>query len=472
VGIYAACAVPHPPLLVPGIGDDSKQYVQKTHQALVELSGRIMAHEPETLIIVSPHAPLYADYFHMSSGAGAKGDFGFFCASKVSCSVVYDQEFIAMLEEELAQRGIPGGTQGEADSALDHGTMVPLHYLCQAAGKEGDLGANVKIIRVGISGLSYEKHLALGKALASVANRLNRRVALVASGDLSHKLKESGPYGYAPEGPELDKQICAALASGSASEFIAIDRRLSEAGAECGLKSFIVMSGALEGLDYRAELLSYEGPLGVGYAVASYMVNESISELAQASPSFCLPTALARQTLQSFFSNKGKRPALDCPEITRFLERCHEDVETRAQLEALAHRRAGVFVSLHEENNLRGCIGTIVPTQESVLAEIVQNAVSAAREDSRFLPVREEELAYLTIKVDVLGEAEPVSDRSDLDAKRYGVIVSLGRRRGLLLPALEGVDTPEEQIGIALAKAGIGAHETYELERFEVVRYQ
>jgi AmmeMemoRadiSam system protein A len=153
------------------------------------------------------------------------------------------------------------------------------------------------------------------------------------------------------------------------------------------------------------------------------------------------------------------------------LEQFQLSPRTATLYEELAHSRAGAFVSLHKDGELRGCIGTIAPVQKNVLAEIIHNAVSAAAEDPRFPPVEERELAGLDIKVDVLGEAEPVSDRSTLDAQRYGVIVSLGYRRGLLLPALDGVDTPDEQIAIALAKAGIGAGEPYALERFEVVRY-
>ncbi|MDR2109298.1 MAG: AMMECR1 domain-containing protein [Coriobacteriales bacterium] len=181
----------------------------------------------------------------------------------------------------------------------------------------------------------------------------------------------------------------------------------------------------------------------------------------------------------------------------------------------LRGRRAGAFVSLHNAatDALRGCIGTISGTQDNVLAEIVHNAISAASEDPRFSPLRPEELEGLEISVDVLGDAEPVArleslaqltmrDNGDgtfrpifrvgsgvecdsrkwdetyrphcpsLDAQRYGVIVSSGWRRGLLLPALDGVDTPLQQVSIALAKAGIGTDEPFQLERFEVVRYR
>jgi len=134
--------------------------------------------------------------------------------------------------------------------------------------------------------------------------------------------------------------------------------------------------------------------------------------------------------------------------------------------------RAGAFVSIHtRDGRLRGCIGTIEPTQPNLAMEVIQNAVSAATRDPRFPPVSPSELADLVINVDVLTPAEPIDGPEQLDPKRYGVIVESGWRRGLLLPDLEGVDSVEEQVDIARRKAGIGRHEKVKLYRFEVKRY-
>jgi AmmeMemoRadiSam system protein A len=141
------------------------------------------------------------------------------------------------------------------------------------------------------------------------------------------------------------------------------------------------------------------------------------------------------------------------------------------ELEATELRRAGAFVSLHRHGQLRGCIGTIEPTQPNVVREVIQNAISSATRDPRFRPVQPDELADLEISVDVLGEAEPIESVAELDPVQYGVIVERGNRRGLLLPNLEGVDTVEEQVDIALRKAGIRANEPYRLYRFRVDRY-
>lgn len=134
--------------------------------------------------------------------------------------------------------------------------------------------------------------------------------------------------------------------------------------------------------------------------------------------------------------------------------------------------RAGVFVCIKKNGELRGCIGTFLPCCENVAGEIIRNAVAAACQDPRFPPVTEEELVSLEYTVDVLSEPEKVNGLQDLDPRKYGVIVSSRGRRGLLLPDLEGVDTAEQQIGIASMKAGIGPGERPEIMRFGVRRYQ
>lgn len=133
--------------------------------------------------------------------------------------------------------------------------------------------------------------------------------------------------------------------------------------------------------------------------------------------------------------------------------------------------QAGTFVSLKKGGALRGCIGTFSPTQSTVAEEIIHNAVSAGTGDPRFSPVELEEMDEIDISVDVLTEPERINAISELDPQKYGVIVKKGGRRGLLLPMLEGVDSAEQQVRIAMSKAGIGPGEAIELYRFSVIRY-
>ena len=162
---------------------------------------------------------------------------------------------------------------------------------------------------------------------------------------------------------------------------------------------------------------------------------------------------LARRTVESYVREK-------------------RTIEPPEELVPEMQGRAGTFVSLHDSRgNLRGCIGTIEPQQPTVAQEVIRNAISAATRDPRFPPVQPEELEDLDVKVDVLTEPEPIDSKGQLDPKRYGVIVESGWKRGLLLPDLEGVDTVEYQVDIAMRKAGIHPDEPMQLYRFEVKRY-
>jgi MEMO1 family protein len=205
-------------------------------------------------------------------------------------------------------------------------------------------------------------------------------------------------------------------------------------------------------MSVQPEILSYEAPFGVGYLVADLtpgaarMVKDAA--VAREENEY---VSLARQTLETFVRTQEIiEPPVGSP---------------------LLNQRAGAFVSLKIDGQLRGCIGTIQATQASLAAEIIENAISAGYYDPRFPPVSREELDRLTYSVDVLSMPEAVSGPEELDPKQYGVIVESGSRRGLLLPDLEGVDTVEAQLAIALQKAGIAPHEKYRIFRFLVTRY-
>ena len=459
--ILGAFIVPHPPLIVSQIGKGEERKIQKTVDSYHEVAKRISELAPETIIVTSPHSVMYSDYFHISPGAKAKGDFRRFGAREVSFSVEYDVEFVKELERLAEERSIEAGTLGERDPNLDHGTMVPLYFIDQYY-------KNYKLVRIGLSCLSVLDHYRLGRCIRETADKLNRKTVFVASGDLSHKLKEDGPYGYAYEGVQFDKEITEAMKKGDFLKFLEFSPDFCEAAAECGLRSFIIMAGALSGLKVEPDFLSYEGPFGVGYGICAYKITgedekrhfdiifkeeqEKLAKERQRKEDAYV--RLARLSLETYIrTGKYSKIPDGLPE-------------------EMTKKRAGVFVSLKKYGELRGCIGTISPVTGSIAEEIIRNAVSAGVEDPRFPAVREDELPDLVYSVDVLSEPEPVSSLDELDVKRYGVIVSSGRRRGLLLPDLEGVDTVEKQISIAKRKAGIYDNEDVKIERFEVVRHR
>jgi len=307
-----------------------------------------------------------------------------------------------------------------------------------------------------------------GQLIAEAAEITGRKTVLIASSDLSHKLKNDGPYGFCQEGPEFDGLIAKALADGDFLALFKIPGELRERAAECGYNSLMILAGCFDKRKVDSRLLSYEGTFGVGYAIASFTPGEpdpgrnileqfselSLAEATRHKESEDEYRALARASLEHRVKTGKELP-----------------VPSGLPDELLLHP-AGVFVSLHKNGRLRGCVGTIAPTTASIAREIIQNAVSAGIRDNRFEPVTVEELSYLTYKVDVLSDPEPISGPEELDVKRYGVIVTSGYKRGLLLPNLDGIDDVGEQISIARRKAGISDREEVKLERFEVVRHE
>ena len=460
MSIVAAFALPHPPILLPQVGHGQEAKIAHTANAYAEVARRIARLKPDVLLVASPHATLFADYFHISPGAGASGSLAQFHAPDVSMQVAYDTELARRIEKLARGWQLPAGTMGERDASLDHGTLIPLWQLRAA-------GVQCKVLRIGLSGLPALTHYQLGQCISEAVESLNRRAVFIASGDLSHKLTAEGPYGFAPEGATFDARITADFASGDFASLLSIPPDLAEAAAECGLRSFQMMAGVLDKKAVTHELLSYEGPFGVGYGIAAFEIKGSDSDRAFGERF----ERARRERLKAIKANEDAFVRLARMSLETFVATGNRATLPDGLPAELLRVRAGVFVSIKKDGQLRGCIGTISPATDSVALEILHNAVSAASHDPRFEPVREEELVDLVYSVDVLGDAELVTNETELDPKRYGVIVQTGARRGLLLPDLEGIDTVPKQLEVARRKAGIGPNENVKMARFEVVRH-
>lgn len=271
MSILASYIVPHPPLAIAAIGQGEEAAIEKTLAAYRRVAQAIADHEPETIVFLNPHSAYYNDQIFLDGGSSARGDLAQFNAPEVHFQVVYDEELRERLAEEAADYQIPAGVSGDRSQPLDHGLIVPLDFISQRLPVE-----SFDVVSVGGSGLDRPTLVEFGACIARAAYDLERRVVIVASGDLSHKLLEEGPYGYDPAGPKFDQIFCEVVQSGSPMGFARIDEALAQRAAECGLSGFVMMAGAIEEAStlnetrFESELLSYEGPFGVGYGVAAY----------------------------------------------------------------------------------------------------------------------------------------------------------------------------------------------------------
>ncbi|HJX92763.1 MAG TPA: AmmeMemoRadiSam system protein A [Pyrinomonadaceae bacterium] len=430
---------PHPPIMVPEIGGGAILEVQDSIDAMAEFTRRLKTTGAETVVLISPHAPLEADSFVAYHGPTLHGDFSRFQAPDTQFSIQVDDELLTAITESAAKEHFK--ITRIAERVLDHGTAVPLYFLI-ANGWHG------KVVALGYSFLSNGEHLRFGSCIRRAVDDVQRRAAFVASGDLSHRLKPQAPAGYNSDAHLFDEEVVAAIRSCDLERIPEIDQKLRKKAGECGFRSMLVAIGAGGDLERSCEVINYEAPFGVGYVVAQLTLDEAGCATTEI-------TRLARETVETFVTS-GIAP--DPPADPR----------------GILAERSPCFVSLKTlDGDLRGCIGTIEPVKDTLAEELIANAVSAATIDPRFPPVTAYELSNLRYSVDVLLPAES-SSFEELDPRVYGVIVEdeSGRHRGLLLPDIPGVDTAKQQVEIATRKAGIPQGTKIKLSRFKVERFR
>lgn len=462
------CGVmPHPPIAVPEVGGQESQRIQATCEAMLELAQRIKQSGAQTLVMISPHATVFGDAIAINALAETKGDLGRFGAEQVKFTYQYGRDVGNEIGWQAEELGVPVVEIDQklakrlgVSLELDHGLTVPLYFLQQA-------GVHLPLVPCSMGLFSPEKLYAFGVAVQRAAEAADTKVAVIASGDLSHRLTPDAPAGYDPKGQEFDEAIADTLHRVDVLGLVHLEEDLCERAGECGLRPITMMLGALEGSAVKSEVLSYEGPFGVGYLVAALEPTgkDSQRELLNAMQ------GERKKVLEQLRSQESYLIQVARESLASHLQGKWQDPASFAVPEEFAGA-AGAFVSFKKDGQLRGCIGTTAPTRKNIVQEVAFNAVSAGTQDPRFYPIRLDELDDLSVSVDVLMPAEPINGIEELDVKKYGVIVHKGGRSGLLLPDLEGVDTPQQQVDIAKQKAGIAPQEEVQLERFEVVRYR
>lgn len=445
---------PHPPIMVPEVGGAAVVAVRKSIDAMAELTRRIIRSGAETVVLISPHAPLDARAFVAYHTPQLYGDFANFRAPDTRIEFPLDEELLAAITKTAAKENYE--VMSLDDCALDHGTAVPLYFL-ERNGWRG------RVVVLGYSFLADEDHLKFGDCIRKAADTVGRSIAFVASGDLSHRLKPDAPAGYNPAAYRFDEEVVGALRDNSPHRIIDIDQDLRQRAGECGYRSLLVALGATRDLRSACEVLNYEAPFGVGYLVAQLTNAKAAKQSTDQSSTV--------DAAQDF--NAAELPALVRLAVETFVL-TRKRITAPGKPSALLSARAACFVSIKtHEGDLRGCIGTIEPVKLTLAEELIANAISAATRDPRFDPVAAEELKGLRYSVDILGAPEAASFE-DLDPKIYGVIVEdeSGQLRGLLLPDIPGVSDARQQVDIATRKAGIAPGKALRLSRFRVDRYR
>jgi len=488
--------MPHPPIIMEEFGSRDRSKALCTIEGMRLLAKMIAKLEPETIVFISPHGNSFSNGTCLLSEPELTGDFASFGQADITITKQVNQQLTQHIYDAFEDKGFVSVlmTQELAKTygikaQLDHGVMVPMSFIDKEY-------SNYSIVHITPGQTPLEENYYLGKMIKDVVDQFTQqkpsKVVVVASGDMSHALLDDGPYAFNHRGPEFDQLMRDAISQNNPIPLIKQSNEFIEDAAQCGLRSFLMGFGYMDGLTVTSKVVSYEGPFGVGY-LCGYLSSDSVI------------------AAQSLTHNKGKQasaqqtgnysesyiPTLEQMKEEQYQERIRlEDNYIRLARETVEYyvryhkkyrldsshfdesfltaayaTKRGCFVTLHKEGQLRGCIGTIEPNCEDLVDEIINNAISACSSDPRFHGVEINELKNLDISVDILYPIESITSENDLDVHRFGVIVEQGYKRGLLLPNLKGVDSVSEQVAIAKQKAGIVTGE-YKLSRFEVERHE
>jgi len=252
-----ASIVPHSPILIPNIGKENQKKLKKTLRAFDLLEEDLIASKPDTIIVISPHGELNNYNFVVNTQSVYKSELHDFGDFSTELQFKSDLAFINKLKSQN-ETTLP--IQLTYTENLDHGFSVPLYLLTRKA-------KNYRVVPVNYATLNYELHVKLGEAIKEACFSLDKRYAVIASGDLSHRLSLRAPAGFSPQAKEFDKKLIQLLKKKNVENILNMDTDLIENAAECGLRSFLILLGIIKNMDYDFNVLSYEAPFGVGYLV-------------------------------------------------------------------------------------------------------------------------------------------------------------------------------------------------------------
>ncbi|WP_446899798.1 AmmeMemoRadiSam system protein A [Clostridium sp. LBM24168] len=457
--------MPHPPIAVPEVGLGQELKIKNTMDACYKIGEEIAAIKPDTIIIITPHGPVFRDAIALSCYESIEGNLGNFGASEVrqsyNINLNLTEEIIKYSKDQnilTAKITARSAKQYGIKYELDHGALVPLYFVNKKY-------KGYKLVHISYGMLPKLQLYEFGMCIKKAVSEVDTKAVFIASGDLSHRLTKDGPYEYSPYGEKFDREITLLLEKGDVSGIFNIDSKTINEAGQCGLRSYYIMLGTMNGYDIKGSILSYEGPFGVGYGVMSFSLKydhrDTYGKLVEEKQEMIAK----RRKIQDPYVRLARES------LTYYLA-CGQYLKIPGYVtDEMKNNKRGVFVSMKKEGRLRGCIGTIFPITKNIAEEIIRNAVSSGIHDPRFMPVSEEELEDIDISVDVLTKSEK-SSKEELNPEKYGVIVTKGSRCGLLLPDLEGVNTVDEQLRIALEKGNISPNEDYTVERFQVIRHK
>jgi len=259
--VFAAIA-PHPPMLIPSIGKDQLKKIGKTKAALEKLEEDLYLAKPDIVVIISPHGSYFSDAFTVNVCPEFETDLKKFGDLTTKLKFKGEMHISALISDRAKDEGLP--TSMVTERGLDHGSSVPLFALCQHL-------PDVQVLQIGFSDLDYKTHVDFGYFLKEIIMNSNKRIAVIASADLSHALRTDSPAGFNPAGEKFDEKIQEFLSHNNTSGMLQMDPELIKNASECGFRSCLILMGILKNMDYEFRNFAYEAPFGIGYLTANFV---------------------------------------------------------------------------------------------------------------------------------------------------------------------------------------------------------
>lgn len=450
MSVVSAFLLPHSREIISESDDEQISLIRGKYE---EIADRIAELKPDTIVVISAHSEAYSDYFQIIEGEFSQSTFAKGEKNEFTVNIKYDKDLIKRICTIAKDSLFPAGSEGNQDRTLDHGAIVPLKFIQE---KYSDF----EVVRCSVSGLSLAEHYRFGTIIQRAANESKKKVIVIASGNLSHIEEAKGNNDY-------DEVLKKDLSNASFGALLEYDKAFLDKSKQCSHRVLSILAGCLDKTNVDTRLIHFSTYKNTGLCIAEFVLgakNES------------------RSFLSLYLNKERLNAATRIQNEDEFAKLAHEAIESHITYgrrisvpsdisSSLLLSSAGVFVSIYKFGQLRGCIGTINPQEANLAEEIISNAIAAATKDRRFPEVSVDEFPYLYIYVDVLNQPELVKDKSLLNPDEYGIIVSKGSKRGVLLPGAIGIDSVDMQINIAKRKASIGLDEEAVIERFTINRH-
>lgn len=465
--------LPHTSFLIPFIGGRKREHLARTAHGFDCIGKELTKNSPETVVLIAPHGVTFSNSIYMPDNKKLKGVLQFTRLYK-PLSYNNDVELVYKIMEAAQRRNVSSGPvapevlrEYKLSKKLSYGTTVPLYLQRKCID-------NCSLVSVGISNLSVEDHYAFGQAILEAVRSSEKKVALIASGELSHRLEgtiENTPLGISQRGKEFDETIVDAFQKNDPLKVLSINQSLRDSAGECGLDAFHILLGTLDEYEIDCTVHSYEAPFGIGLMTATIKpgqhVEKSIINTYKVQARSLTAEKQKRESLQVKLARKAIDHYLTYKKVMDVPNSSFCDMGTQ---------KSGVYVSIKREGKWQGCMGTDCPTKNTIAEEIIHNAITSAFNDPRFEPIKKGELEEATIEVIQIGDLEKIDDPERVNPNNYGLVVANKRKNpnkyGLILPGISGIETGAELYRAAMIKAGMGPQDKAICYKFKGTVYR